>query len=292
MNTVGALGGRLRPRHGRPRFLRSASGVIGLALAGVALIAIVFGPLLAPHGPSDIVGPPFAPPSGAYLLGTDFLGRDVLTRVLYGGRTVLLLGGSATLIAYVIGGAVGLICGYLRGGVDAVLMRAMDVLLAFPPLLFLLVLATGAGGGALPAVAGVAAVQVPGIARIIRAATLEVAGRGYVEAASIRGERTSYVLTREIMPNIASTIVADGGPRLTVSILAIASLTFLGVGVQPPTADWALMMTENRSGLTFQPWAVIAPALALAVLTVGVNLLADSVARSLSRSTDAALMRR
>jgi ABC-type dipeptide/oligopeptide/nickel transport system permease subunit len=283
---------RGRRRRPRPRFLRSASGVIGLALLSAALFAIVFGPLLAPHGPSDIIGPPFAAPGGAYPLGTDFLGRDVLTRLLYGGRTVLLLGGTATLIAYVIGGAIGLLCGYLRGAVDAVLMRAMDVLLAFPPLLFLLILATGAGGGALPAVAGVAAVQVPGIARIIRAATLEVSGRGYVEAASIRGERTSYVLTREIVPNIASTIVADGGPRLTVSILAIASLTFLGVGVQPPTADWALMMTENRSGLTFQPWAVIAPALALAVLTVGVNLFADSVARGLSHSTDATLMRR
>lgn len=290
MNAVGARGARLR--RARPRFLRSASGMIGLSLSTIALLAIVFGPLLAPHGPSDIVGAPFAAPSGAYPFGTDFLGRDVLTRVLYGGRTVLLLGGSATLIAYVLGSAIGLLAGYERGAVDAVLMRAMDVLLAFPPLLFLLILATGAGGGVVPAVAGVAAVQMPGIARIIRAATLEVSGRGYVEAASIRGERTSYVLTREIVPNIASTIVADGGPRLTVSILAIASLTFLGVGVQPPAADWALMMTENRSGLTFQPWAVITPALALALLTVGVNLLADAVARSLSQSTDAALMRR
>jgi len=290
MSTLAAR--RVRLPRARPRFLRSASGVIGLSLLTIALIAIVFGPLFAPHGPSDIVGAPFAAPAGAYPFGTDFLGRDVLSRLLYGGRTVLLLGGSATLIAYVLGSAIGLLAGYERGAVDAVLMRAMDVLLAFPPLLFLLILATGAGGGAVPAVAGVAAVQMPGIARIIRAATLEVSGHGYVEAASIRGERTSYVLTREIVPNIASTIVADGGPRLTVSILAIASLTFLGVGVQPPTADWALMMTENRSGLTFQPWAVITPALALALLTVGVNLLADAVARSLSQSTDAALMRR
>ena len=276
----------------RPRFLSSASGWIGLVLTVGALGVVIFGPLVAPHGPTDTVGPPFATPGGHYLLGTDFLGRDVLSRLLAGGRTVVLLGGGATLIAYVIGGTVGLFGGYVRGISDSILMRAMDVLLAFPPLLFLLILATGTGGGDLPAVAGVAAIQVPGIARIIRAATLDVAGHGYVEAANARGERTSYVLGREILPNIASTLVADGGPRLTVSILAIASLTFLGVGVQPPTADWALMMTENRSGLTFQPWAVIAPALMLAVLTVGVNLLADAVARSLSQSTEATLMRR
>ncbi|MBV9165060.1 MAG: ABC transporter permease, partial [Solirubrobacterales bacterium] len=159
-------------------------------------------------------------------------------------------------------------------------------------LLFLLILATGSGGGETSAVIGVAIIQMPGIARIVRAATLEVTGRGYVEAAVARGDSTTYILGREILPNIAATVVADGGPRLTVSILAIASLTFLGVGVQPPTADWALMMTENRTGLTFQPWAVIAPALMLAVLTVGVNLLADAVARSLSQSTDAALLRR
>jgi ABC-type dipeptide/oligopeptide/nickel transport system permease subunit len=171
-------------------------------------------------------------------------------------------------------------------------MRAMDVLLAFPPLLFLLILATGTGGGAATAIFGVAVIQVPGIARIIRAATLEITGRGYVEAAMARGEPVSYILLREITPNIAATIAADAGPRLTGSILAIAGLTFLGVGVQPPTADWALMMTENRSGMTFQPWAVIAPALMLAILTVGVNLLADSIARSLQQSTDPALLRR
>lgn len=276
----------------RIRFLRTWSGRIGLLLLVISVGVVVFGPAVAPHGSTAVVGAPFAQPSGAYPLGTDFLGRDVLSRLLAGGRTVLGLGGLATLGAYVVGGVVGLLAGQLRGAVDTLVMRAMDVLLAFPPLLFLLILATGSGGGSVAAVIGVAAIQVPGIARIIRAATLEVAGRGFVEAANARGERTSYILSREILPNIAATIAADAGPRLTASILLIASLTFLGVGVQPPTADWALMMTENRPGLTFQPWAVIAPALMLALLTVGVNLLADAIARSLSQSVDAALLRR
>jgi peptide/nickel transport system permease protein len=267
-----------------PRFLRNWQGRVGLGLFVLTMAVIVLGPALSPHPPTKIIGPPFTPAGGAYPLGTDVLGRDVLSRLLWGGQTVLLLGGLATALAYAAGGTVGLVAGFLRGRLDGMLMRLMDVILAVPPLLFLLVLATGAGSGALVAVVGVALIQVPGIARIIRAATLEVAGRGYVEAASARGERTSHILFREITPNISPTIVADGGTRLTVSILSIAALTFLGVGLQPPAANWALMMTENRPGLTYQPWAVIAPALMLAALTLSINLLADAYARSMNTS--------
>ena len=279
-----ALAIRTRRRPRAPRFLRHWQGRIGLGLFVLMMAVIVVGPALSPYPPTKIIGPPFASAGAAYPLGTDVLGRDVLSRLLWGGQSVLLLGGLATVLAYVGGGTVGLAAGFLRGRIDATLMRLMDVILAVPPLLFLLVLATGAGSGALVAVVGVALIQVPGIARIIRAATLEVAGRGYIEAASARGEKTSHILFREITPNISPTIVADGGTRLTVSILSIAALTFLGVGLQPPAANWALMMTENRPGLTYQPWAVIAPALMLAALTLGINLLADAYARSMNTS--------
>jgi peptide/nickel transport system permease protein len=279
-----ALATRAQRRPRTPRFLRHWQGRIGLALLLLTLVVIVFGPVLSPYPPTKIIGPPFAPAGGAFPLGTDVLGRDVLSRLLWGGQSVLLLGGLATALAYAGGGTVGLAAGFLRGRIDATLMRLMDVILAVPPLLFLLVLATGAGSGAVVAVVGVALIQVPGIARIIRAATLEIAGRGYIEAASARGERTSHILFREITPNISPTIVADGGTRLTVSILSIAALTFLGVGLQPPAANWALMMTENRPGLTYQPWAVIAPALMLAALTLSINLLADAYARSMNTS--------
>jgi peptide/nickel transport system permease protein len=273
-----------RRRLSVPLFLRHWQGRIGLVLFVVTMTVIVFGPVLSPYPPTKIVGPPFATPGGPFLLGTDFLGRDVLSRLLCGGQSVLLLGALATAMAYAAGGTIGLLAGFVRGRLDGILMRIMDVILAVPPLLFLLVLATGAGSGALVAVVGVALIQVPGIARIIRAATLEVAGHGYVEAASARGESTSHILFREITPNISSTIVADGGTRLTVSILSIAALTFLGVGLQPPAANWALMMTENRPGLTYQPWAVIAPALMIAALTLSINLLADAYARSMNTS--------
>jgi peptide/nickel transport system permease protein len=279
-----ALATRAQRRPRTPRFLRHWQGRIGLALLLLTLVVIVFGPVLSPYPPTKIIGPPFAPAGGAFPLGTDVLGRDVLSRLLWGGQSVLLLGGLATVLAYAGGGTVGLAAGFLRGRIDATLMRLMDVILAVPPLLFLLVLATGAGSGAVVAVVGVALIQVPGIARIIRAATLEIAGRGYIEAASARGERTSHILFRDITPNISPTIVADGGTRLTVSILSIAALTFLGVGLQPPAANWALMMTENRPGLTYQPWAVIAPALMLAALTLSINLLADAYARSMNTS--------
>jgi peptide/nickel transport system permease protein len=162
----------------------------------------------------------------------------------------------------------------------------MDVLLAVPPLLFLLVLATGAGRSIPVLVLGVATVHVPSIARIVRAATQEVSTHGYVEAAVARGERVGAVLRREILPNVLGTVLADAGIRLTASILILASVNFLGLGLQPPRADWALMIAENRGGITLQPWAVAAPALLIAFLTISVNLVADAVARSLGTSTD------
>jgi ABC-type dipeptide/oligopeptide/nickel transport system permease subunit len=165
-------------------------------------------------------------------------------------------------------------------------MRAMDVLLAFPPILFLLVLATGAGPGLVVLVVGVAVTQVPGIARVVRSATLETSVRSYVEAAVARGERRSFILGREILPNIARTILADAGVRLTGAILLVASINFLGLGLQPPIADWALMISENRSGLTIQPWATVAPVIMIAAVTMVVNLIADAVAEGLGVSAD------
>jgi peptide/nickel transport system permease protein len=183
-----------------------------------------------------------------------------------------------------VGGAIGLLAGYSRTAVDSILMRAVDVLLAFPPLLFLLLLAGGLGPGATTIVLGVAVVNVPGVARVIRSVTLEVSGRGYVEAAVARGERTPAILVREVLPNIAGTIVADGGVRLTGSILAVAGLNFLGIGLQPPDADWATMIAENRTSIDLQPWSVAAPAAMIALLTVAVNVVGDGLAARLGRS--------
>jgi peptide/nickel transport system permease protein len=270
----------------RLRFARTGYGRFGLAGSLLLLALIAVGPFLAPHDPAAIVSIPLQRPSGQFLLGTDLLGRDVLSRVLWGGRSIVGLAVLATTLAYVVGAAIGLLAGYSRSVVDPLLMRGMDVLLAIPPLLFLLVLATGAGRTIPVLVLGVAIVHVPSIARIVRAATQEVSTRGYVEAAVARGERLPALLGREILPNVLGTVLADAGIRLTASILIIASVNFLGLGLQPPRADWALMISENRGGISLQPWVVAAPAFLIAFLTISVNLVADAIARSLGTSTD------
>ncbi len=256
---------------------RGVSGLVALTLAvGLAL----FGPFLAPHPPDLPVGTPYEGPSSEALLGTDLLGRDVLSRVLWGGRSVLALAGVATLFAYAGGLLIGLVAGYSRSLVDPSLMRSLDVLISFPALVFLLVLVTGLGTSKAVLILGVALIQMPAIARIIRSATLTQSVRGFVEAAVARGESTFAILRRELLPNIVSPIAADIGIRFTLAIILVASVNFLGLGLQPPAADWALMISENRSGLTLNPYAVLAPAVMIALLTIAVNMVSDAIART------------
>jgi peptide/nickel transport system permease protein len=268
----------------------SARIAAAVLLLLVALVAI--GPAVAPHSPTALIGPPFAGPSSSSPLGTDYAGEDVLSRVLAGGRTVIEFAFVATLLAYLTGGMIGLIAGYRRGWVDAVLMRCMDVLLAFPPIIFLLLLATGFGNNVAVLIIGIAVVHMPGVARIIRAATLDVSVRGYVEAAVARGDRLLTILRRELVPNMAGPLVADAGPRFTVSILLVAAVNFLGLGIAPPTADWALMISENRAGITINPLAVLIPALMIGLLTVSLNTLADAFAASLGTTLETESLRR
>ena len=263
-----------------PSFARTPSGFIGLSLLLAVLSVAFFGPLVAPNTITAIVGPPGQGPSPGAPLGTDFLGRDVLSRVLHGGLSVVLLGGTSTALAYVVGVPIGLYAGYTRSVMDPLLMRGVDVLLAFPALLILLLLASGLGPHVWVLVVGVALVQLPGVARIMRTATLEASTRSYVEAAVARGESTRAVLRREILPNVAPILLADSGIRFGVSIVFIASMNFLGLGLAPPQADWGLMISENRDFITLNSWAVLAPAIMLAMLTVSVNLTADAYVRS------------
>ena len=261
------------------RFARSGTGVVGATVLVFVLLVALFGPFVAPHPPGRPIGIPYEGPSAEALLGTDFLGRDVLSRVLCGGRSVIALAGLSVLIAYAGGLAVGLAAGYSRGLLDPILMRSADVLLSLPALLFLLVLVTGLGSSRTVLVVGVALIQMPLVARIIRSATQTQSIRGFVEAAAARGERTSAILGRELMPNIVPTIAADVGLRLTYAIILVASVNFLGLGLQPPDADWGLMVSENRSGLNLNPLAVLAPVTMIALLTIAVNMVGDAVAR-------------
>ena len=267
-----------------PRFARTWSGAIGLGLLGAITLFAVVGPLFAPYAYDAPLGLPGSPPGHGSVLGTDFIGRDVLSRVLDGGLSVLWIAGTATLLIYVVGITVGLVAGYSRSLVDAMLMRTVDFVLSFPAMLLLLLLVTGAGTGIGVDIFGVVLVLFPGVARIVRTATLEVAGRGYVEAAVARGERTPAILLWEILPNIVSPIMADVGIRFAAAIIFIASLNFLGLGLQPPAANWGLMISENRPILTSNPWPVLVPAALLGLLTVAVNLVADAYARTAGRS--------
>jgi peptide/nickel transport system permease protein len=264
----------------RLRFVRTGTGLVGVVVLALAVGVALFGPYVAPHPLDQPVGTPFEGPSSEALLGTDFLGRDVLSRVLWGGRSVLALAGLATLLAYAGGLLVGLLAGYTRSLLDPFLMRSADVLLSFPALVFLLVLVTGLGTSKAVLVLGVAIIQMPSIARIMRSATLAQSVRGFVEAAVARGEGTFAILRRELLPNIVSPITADIGIRFTYAIILVASVNFLGLGLQPPAADWALMIGENRSGLTLNPYAVLAPAVMIALLTIAVNMVGDAVART------------
>jgi ABC-type dipeptide/oligopeptide/nickel transport system permease subunit len=254
---------------------------VGLALLGLVVGVALFGPFVAPHPPDEPLGIPFQPASSSAPLGTDFLGRDVLSRVLHGGRSVLGLAGLATALAYLIGGVVGLLAGFSRSLFDSFLMRGADVMLSIPALLFLLVLVTGVGTGKAVLVFGVAIVQAPLIARIVRTATLEQSTRGYTEAAVARGERVPAILRREILPNIAGPIVADLPLRFNFSIILVASVNFFGLGLQPPAADWALIISENRGGLVLNPYVILAPAILVGLLTIAMSLVGDAIARSL-----------
>jgi ABC-type dipeptide/oligopeptide/nickel transport system permease subunit len=268
----------------RPRVARTIPGCLGLVLVAFVVGVALIGPLVAPHAADAPVGVPGTGPSADAPLGTDFLGRDVLSRVLHGGLTVLYLAIAATLLAYLLGSVVGLLAGYLRSVVDPILMRAVDFVLAFPPLIFLLVLLAGAGNSRAILVVGTAFVLFPGVARLVRAATLEASVTGYVEAAVARGERAVAVVGREILPNIVQYVMTDFGLRFSGAVILVASVNFLGLGLQPPTADWGLMISENRVVITANIWAVAAPAIMLGLLTVGVNLIGDAYARTLGRS--------
>jgi len=274
-------------RRGRLRFLHFWTARVGLGMLIIIVLIALLGPVFAPHSPTAIVGAPYGGPSSATPLGTDFLGRDVLSRVLYGGRTLLGLALLATLVGYTIGLPAGLLAGYRRRWMEFGIMRVVDVLLAFPPLLFVLVVAAGTTENIWALVVAVGIIISPGLTRIVRAAVLDISQRSYVEAAVARGESTPRILRREIVPNIMGVLLADVGLRLTYSILLIAAMNFLGLGLQPPKADWALMISENRVGISLQPWAVFVPAILIGTVTLSINFVADGIARSLGTSIEA-----
>lgn len=258
-------------------FLRIPEASIGSVLLVLMLLLVIFGPLFAPYRATSLVGIPSSGPSSSHLLGTDTFGRDVLSRLLAGGRSVLLLPLLAVSLSIAFACLVGLLAGYLGGVVDAIVTRVIDVALAIPPFLTVLVLLAGFGTGDAVVVLAVAVVYVPSVARVLRAATQAVRPREFILAARARGESVWWITFREIAPNIAPTLLVEVALRLTFAIMFIASLSFLGLGVQPPSSNWGVMVGENRGLLFIHPLPVIAPAIAIGLLAISINLIADGL---------------
>ncbi|KUF06621.1 peptide ABC transporter permease [Leucobacter sp. G161] len=269
------------------RFWRQRQAKTGVILTAAVVLLAFLGPLLLPwatgYTATEFASRPFQPDG---LFGTDNLGRDVWSRFLAGGLSLLIYSALATLVGLVIGVAFGMTAAYTGGWLDSLLMRANDVLLAVPQLLFALLAVTvlGPQGWVLVTVIGIT--HAPRIARVARSAALNVINEDYILAAEMYAVPRGRILTREILPNITGPLAVEAGLRLTYSIGAIASLSFLGLGIQPPAADWGLMINENRIALSLQPAGVLLPVLAIAILTVGTNLIADSIARA-SANTNA-----
>jgi len=255
---------------------RGASGaVMTLAVVGIA----AFGPLFAPHGGTELLGAPFQKPDSNLPLGGDELGRDVLSRVLDGGWELLLVAAAGTALGIVLGTAAGVAAAYLRGVADAVIMRVVDVLLAFPQLVFVLLLVSVIGPKTWLLVIAVGLSHAPQVARVLRSAALDVSERDYVKAVEILGVRPARVMRQEVVPSLITPLMVETGLRMTYSIIVLAGLSFVGFGLQPPSPNWGLMINENRIGLTQNYWPVLAPALLVALLTVGLNTLTDAIAR-------------
>jgi peptide/nickel transport system permease protein len=255
---------------------------IGLGIVGVILLVALIGPLVAPHSPTEFVAVPNSGPSGKAVFGADALGRDVLSRFLHGGLTVLWLAAASTALGMVVGVVVGLIAAYARNWVDDVLMRGNDVLLAFPQIIFVLLAVSAIGPKLWLIVLCVGITHAPRVARVMRGAALEVVERDFVKSAEVVGEKRWRIVFGELLPNVTSPLLVELGLRMTYSIGLVAGISFLGFGLQPPTADWGLMINENRLAITVQPWSVLLPILAIGLLTVGTNLITDGLSRALA----------
>jgi peptide/nickel transport system permease protein len=259
--------------------VRTPRGMIGLGLALFVVLVAVIGPFVAPNPPDALVTLAFGKPSGQFLLGGDFLGRDVLSRVLDGGWVLLITAACATALGIVGGAAAGVSAAYLRGVSDGIIMRAVDVILSFPQLVFALLLLSLLGPKLWLITIAVGVSHAPQVARVLRSATLDLSERDFVKAAELQGLRPARVMWKEILPNLVSPLVVETGLRLTYSIVIMAGLAFLGFGQPPPAANWGTMINENRDGLSLNPWAVIVPALLIALLTIGTNTFTDAFAR-------------
>ena len=261
------------------RSLRLWRTRIGVALVGLIVLLAIIGPYVAPYGPSTPVGAPNSGPGGKAVLGTDYLGQDVLSRVLYGGRSILVMAVIATALGLIGGAAVGLVAAYSRNALDDVLMRGMDVIMALPSILLALVAVAIVGPRAWVIVAAIALTTAPRVARVARGAAQPVVERDFIAASEAMGVPRWRILSGELLPNTLGPLMVEASLRLTYSIALIAALAYLGLST-PNSANWGTMIQQNQLVLAVQPWGAVAPIIAIALLTMGTGLIGDGIART------------
>jgi peptide/nickel transport system permease protein len=262
----------------------SRVAVIGLSIIVFWVLVAILAPLISPHDPlaqnSKAIN---QKPSAEYLLGTDLYGRDILSRLIYGTRTILVLAPASVLTAVLIGTTLGLIGGYFGGLIDEVVMRLLDAVMAFPAILLYLIIIAAIGPSALNVVIAITFVGTPGIARLVRSLALDIRTRDYVRAAQTRGESPFYIMFVEILPNVRGPLIIDSLLRVGYAVFAIGTLGFLGLGLRPPTPDWGGMVADARKYIWTNPLGVLWPIVALASLVVGLNLFADGLREETTR---------
>ncbi|MEM7521607.1 MAG: ABC transporter permease [Pseudomonadota bacterium] len=258
------------------------AALLGLFFTALFFLAAIFAPLISPYGMAEIVGDVWEPASDRHLLGTDNIGRDLLTRLIYGGRTTIYIATMATLLSFVTGAVLGFFAAVSGGWIDQVLSRLVDLIMSIPSLIFALVVLSVMPTTTTILIVLMGFLDSTRVYRLSRAVAVDITVMDYVEAARLRGEKTSWIIFREILPNALSPLVAEMGLRFIFMVLFISTLSFLGLGVQPPLADWGGIVKENKEGINYGIAAALYPAFAIAVLCISINLVADWV---LNRTT-------
>lgn len=261
--------------------LRRSVTLLGLLLVLAHLAVALSAPWIAPYAPTRLLDAPLEPPGATYWLGTDDLGRDAFSRLLWGGRVAMLVAFSAGAVAVLGGTLLGLSAAYRRGAVDDVLLRLVEMKLAVPTILFVAIFVTGFGQSVAVLIVAVGIIQMMGVVRTTRAAGIVLMEQGYVRAAQLNGEAGPTIILRELLPNVADLMAVEFALRASSALLLVSALSFLGLGISPPTPDWGLMVEDAMALLDSEPHLVLAPALAIASLVLGINLAAEGLAEML-----------
>ncbi|TWF58362.1 ABC transporter permease [Neorhizobium alkalisoli] len=268
------------------RLLRTPQGAIGLFVVVLVLLIVIFGPMLAPNDPEKMA--PLArykAPSLTYLLGTDQYGRDIFSRLLIGARATVVMAVLATIIGTLVGALIGTTSAFLGGRADEFIMRTVDAVMSIPSLLFALLVVNLLGSSTVNALVAVAIAFAPGMARITRSVALSVRKQDYVNAAMARGESSAFIIRREMLPNVVAPIIVEMTIRISFAIMLFATLSFLGLGAQPPAAEWGLMVSEARRYMHLSAGILIWPSVAIAIASIGFNLLGDGLRDALNPRT-------